>query len=89
LADDADEVARAAALAVIALVEGCIADGVRAGEFRAGLDPARAARLLFAAFEGGVMLAGVTHGPHGFTAIKEDLMGIVEGWRAAGAGGRP
>lgn len=88
-ADDADEALRqrvaAAALGIITAVEACIADGVRSGEFRPGLDPCRAARFLFATFEGGVMLAGLTQDPARFEEVKEDMMAVINGW-AAGAG---
>ena len=85
-ADDADEALRRrvadVALGIVAAVEACIADGVRSGEFRPGLDPGRAARFLFATFEGGVMLAGLTRDPAGFAAIKEDMTAVVDGWAA-------
>lgn len=83
-ADDADEALRqraaAAASSIVGAVEACIADGLRAGEFRPDLDPGRAARLLFATFEGGVMLAGLTRDPASFAGIKEDMMAMIDGW---------
>lgn len=85
-ADDADEAVRRrvadAALGIVAAVVACIADGVRSGEFRAGLEPGRAAQFLFAAFEGGVMLAGVTRAPRCFAEVKDDLLLMVDGWAA-------
>lgn len=90
-ADDADEAMRqrvsAAALGILLAVRDCIADGVRSGEFRPGLDPARAAQFLFAAFEGGVMLAGVTREPRRFEEIKDDLLAVVDSWAATPAVG--
>lgn len=85
-ADDADDAMRqrvaAAALKIMAALEKCIADGVRSGEFCPGLDAARAAQFLFATFEGGVMLAGVTREPQRFTAVKDDLLAVINGWAA-------
>lgn len=85
-ADDAYEAMRRrvadAALGIVAAVEACIADGVRSGEFRTGLEPGRAAQFLFAAFEGGVMLAGVTRDPRRFAEVKDDLLLMVDGWAA-------
>ncbi len=40
--------------------------------------------MLFAAFEGGVMLAGVTRDPSLFREIKDDLAGLVDGWLVEG-----
>lgn len=86
--DDLDEDLRgraaAVACAIMAAVEGVIAEGVRSGEFRPGLNPRRAAQLLFAAFEGGVMLAGLTRDAHLFDEIKDDLLQLVDGWLIAG-----
>jgi len=87
-ADDLDENLRGrvagVACRIMAAVESVIAEGVRSGEFRPGLNPRRAAQLLFAAFEGGVMLAGVTRDAHLFVEIKDDLLHLVDGWLAAG-----
>lgn len=88
-ADDQDDELRrrvaAVAWRIVALVEEVVAEGVQSGEFRPGLDPRRAAQMLFAAFEGGVMLAGVSRDPAVFAELNEDLLAVVEGWRAAGA----
>jgi len=65
---------------IIASVEAVIAEGVRSGEFRYGLDPRRSAQMLFAAFEGGVMLAGVTRDPSLFGEIKDDMVRLVDAW---------
>ncbi len=85
-ADDQDEAMRervaSAALHLIGLLAECIAEGVRAGEFRPGLDPVRAARLLFATFEGGVMLAGLTRDGAAFADLKADMLDLVAGWTA-------
>ena len=89
--DDLDEVLRgrvaAAAGRIVTLLEAVIAEGVRSGEFRPSLDPRRAAWLVFAAFEGGVMLAGVTRDPAVFEGIMEDLVRLLDGWLAAGRAG--
>ena len=86
--DDLDDALRdqvaAAARRIVALLEAVIAAGVQSGEFRPELNPRRAAMLVFAAFEGGVMLAGVTRDPLLFNELKEDLVGLVDGWLAAG-----
>ena len=84
IAADTDEALRARVAnvlrTIIALVAGVIGDGVRAGEFRRDLEPARAAQFLLAAFEGGVMLAGATREPGRFDAIRADLQNLIDGW---------
>jgi TetR/AcrR family transcriptional regulator, transcriptional repressor for nem operon len=65
---------------ILALLEGVIRDGRTAGEFSADVEPRRAAQLLFAAFEGGVMLAGVLRQPVLFSEIKNDLEALIASW---------
>lgn len=83
--DDCDEGFRLRVAGVIDCIIRAIAavikEGVQTGEFRPDLQAERAARFLFAAFEGGVMLAGVTRDPVLFSQIKHDLVDMVETWR--------
>lgn len=83
-ADDADDNMRERVANVVSIIigelEAAIEEGRKSGEFRKELDPRRAAQFLFAAFEGGVMLAGVTRNPGMFSEIKSDLTAIIDRW---------
>ena len=83
-ADDTNEPLRQqvanVALEIIAELAAVIKNGQRLGQFRASIDPLRAARLLFATFEGGVMLAGLLRDPSLFAQIKNDLEDIIRSW---------
>jgi YsiA-like protein, C-terminal region len=83
-ADDTNEALRlqvvAVAKSIIAELEAVITLGKKTGEFRQNLEPHRAAQFLFAAFEGGVMLAGLMREPSLFKEIKGDLEIIIQNW---------
>jgi TetR/AcrR family transcriptional regulator, transcriptional repressor for nem operon len=65
---------------ILGLLEAVIAEGILRGEIRPEIVPTRSARLLFACFEGGVMLSGVTRDPALFVGIKSDLSALIETW---------
>jgi len=86
--DDVDEdfrrrVARVATQ-IIDELEAVIRAGILAGEFHSALDARRSAQFLFAAFEGGVMLAGIMRDPTVFAQLKSDLRALIDRWTTEG-----
>ena len=82
--DDVDEAYRAEVVAVSAHIQdaiaGVIAQGVASGEFRCDLAPSAQARFLFAAFEGGVMLAGLHRDGTILHEVKANLATLISSW---------
>jgi TetR/AcrR family transcriptional regulator, transcriptional repressor for nem operon len=87
-ADDTNEGLRLqvadVARSIISELESVIALGRQTGEFRQSLEPRRAAQLMFASFEGGVMLAGLMRDPNLFSEIKNDLETVIQSWLEPG-----
>lgn len=83
-ADDGDEALRQRAVEVATrlhqAIAAVIAEGISLGEFRRDLDPQRAARLLFATYEGGVMLAGLHRDEAMMDDIRASLTEIILSW---------
>jgi TetR/AcrR family transcriptional regulator, transcriptional repressor for nem operon len=83
-ADDTNEALRlqvaGVAKSIMLELENVISLGRQTGEFREGLEPRRASQVIFAAFEGGVMLAGLMRDPNLFAEIKGDLKTIIQSW---------